>query len=88
MDISFAIASLNARFGIPDVATVVAGNGDLAKVVVTAPSGAGDVSSRWSCHFVDSPDAQARFSIAVRVRSGRMAAQFVVVCPSASLVWR
>lgn len=43
MDKSFAIANLNARFGIPDVATVVAGNGDLAKVVVTAPSGAGEM---------------------------------------------
>ncbi|HTU24704.1 MAG TPA: D-hexose-6-phosphate mutarotase [Pirellulales bacterium] len=42
MDTS-AISELNRRFGIPGIAQVVAGNGGLAKVAVTAPAAAGEI---------------------------------------------
>ena len=38
-----AIAELDRRFGIPGVASVVEGNGGLAKVVVTSPAAAGEM---------------------------------------------
>jgi hypothetical protein len=38
-----AVAELNRRFGIPDIAKVVAGNGGLAKVCVTSAAATGEV---------------------------------------------
>jgi glucose-6-phosphate 1-epimerase len=43
LDASSAISELNGRFGIPGVATVVAGNGGLAKVVVSTPNATGEM---------------------------------------------
>jgi len=43
MDLSSAVADLNAHFGIPGAAQVVAGNGGLAKVVVSAPNATGEI---------------------------------------------
>ncbi|MFZ3215023.1 MAG: D-hexose-6-phosphate mutarotase [Candidatus Acidiferrales bacterium] len=43
MDALETIAALNHRFGIPGLAQVVAGNGGLAKVRVTAPACAGEI---------------------------------------------
>jgi len=40
---STAIAELDRRFGIPGIASVVAGNGGLAKVAVTTPEAAGEM---------------------------------------------
>ena len=43
MDSSSSITDLNARFGIPGVATVVTGNGGLPKVVVSTPNATGEM---------------------------------------------
>ena len=43
MDVPLAFVDLDRRFGIPNVAAVVAGNGGLAKVAVTTPSAQGEM---------------------------------------------
>jgi glucose-6-phosphate 1-epimerase len=43
MDIGGAIAELDRRFGIPNVASVVAGNGGLAKVRVDSAAAQGEI---------------------------------------------
>jgi glucose-6-phosphate 1-epimerase len=43
VDSSSAISDLNTRFGIPGAAKVVAGNGGLAKVVVSTPNATGEM---------------------------------------------
>ncbi len=43
MDSSSSISDLDTHFGIPDVASVVAGTGGLAKVVVSTPNSTGEM---------------------------------------------
>jgi glucose-6-phosphate 1-epimerase len=43
MEFSTPIAELNRRFGIPDVAKVVAGNGGLTKVCITSAAATGEI---------------------------------------------
>jgi glucose-6-phosphate 1-epimerase len=43
MDLAGTIAELDRRFGIPDIAKVVAGNGGLAKVCITSPTATGEM---------------------------------------------
>ena len=50
-----AIAELDRRFGIPDSASVIEGNGGFAKVAIGTGSAAGALRARGLCHLVATP---------------------------------
>ena len=52
-----AIAELDAQFGIPGLARIVAGNGGLAKVSITSPAATGEEKN-----FSAAPGSRASFS--------------------------